>query len=427
MHIHMPRARYWIQQTTDAEFHKFTSNDDGYFIDSMLDIDLEVEPGDTILVYIQNSGFIGFGKVLIMARHYEMDFHFVKSIGIRLRNGDKGRLHLCEDERIICHVNPRYNFDKWIQEKSNYWAYVINRKRLNEFVKHGETHLGSYSRAQIDYEDIIIMIIRDQRISRFYGLYKVAKPCLRNETKVFTDNNLNRYLVPIKTFHVFAEPIKLQVIDRIRSQATGLKNSDNFRRRHMVEEMTFSLVHKDVLKLVSEILEEELRIEQVQEMDTDELMAAYSDDESVTTSEYEDDTANTPDGESDDEESDEEVNNGKIPVMITPCNNFVLPDVHPEKYLMDHLIECNSCVITDNNKFCVSAIFDKAVVEIVDVIEGNNAYYHLPLEDYWAMKGHEPLAPRSKYFIRAAHVLDASDLYYDCFLLTWTCTGDDEG
>lgn len=424
------RVHYWIQQYTDQEFEQFVQNSDGYFIDSLLDIDLEVEVNDVIIVYIQNSGFIGYGRVQSMGRYYEIDFHFTKAIDIKMETKEEKRLYPCDDEDIICHIDPHYNFIKWVQEKVNYWVYVINQKRLDEFVQHGETHMGSYTPDHIYYDDIIIMITREQKVTRFHGLYKAAKPCQKRNIKVFSDNNLNRYIVPLKTSHIFDEPIKIGVVDRIDSEASGLRNSDNFRRRHMAGDMTFSLVHKDAAKLVSKLLETEIENFQkkkpVSPPPSDDSESSEEDPEEEPTDDAEEESPDDDATENSDAEESEDANPGNIPVMITPCHKFYLPIEEPEKYLMEHLIECNSCVITDNNKFCVSAIFDKATVEIVDVIEDNNAYFHLPLEDYWAMKGHEPIAPTAKYFIRAAHMLNPTDLYYDCFLLTWTETGDEE-
>lgn len=272
--------------------------------------------------------------------------------------------------------NDNWEILKQRLEKLKLELYSFNK---NENIKKGDT--------------IFIYHIKKGTIKNGFISYNIinSEMCDCNE-KVFNDKHLSKFAVEVKESFILQQNTKLKDIEELIQKYCGFKCLDTFKDKFLSKEMTFIKVSSEF----GENLQKKLACLKKDKFTKEDIEDYYHSEpeleiENESASEFASESASKSDNESASESgsesgsesasesvSNEEFENGNIPIMFIPCynfnkkNNFILE-------LCNH-IYCKKCDITNNNKFSFESIINDdnlkfKIKELNDEDEINN-YVH---------------------------------------------------
>ncbi len=339
-----------------------------------------------------------------------------------------------EDESEIdsCEIKPK--------KDTQFWVYTLNKKLWDEYNKSTDASeddgmfISSYENQNLKEGDIVFYYLKDFKKSGFIGISQVCSDQTKNskKIKVFNDKNLNKNVVRIGYLTIFENPVRVDTIfNIIKHDSAGLRSKSSFTSKYLKKIARFEKFNFNGERLLEKLYE----VTSIEETESSELIETpkksiakklkkeniklmdKTESYSESCSEIESCSEVSQNEESQDAEC------GEIPILISPCNEFSWPKNKnsQKKYFIEHFKSCRNCDVTDNNNSRIGAILDSAKIEYYVVKTNRDPYFEIPLEDYFALKRHDPLdAPDNvNSFIRICRIDNGDEIYQNCILLTW--------
>jgi hypothetical protein len=133
-------------------------------------------------------------------------------------------------------------------------------------------------------------------------------------------------------------------------------------------------------------------------------------------------------------ETSSEDENGRIPILVIPCDRLkkrMKYSLKISKHILNHYKFCDECEITNNNRKELSSISDNAEIDTVKIDESTDSAnddvdIHNVIDKYWKSKKHMPkhvlidssrdiLSP----YIRIILIGNFHDFYYGSIIIEW--------
>lgn len=419
-----------------------------HFMEIQMENEIEVDfnhkckKGDIINFYIHNKGIIAQCPVLEVDEKVNFKTFFLQDPIVDHR-WDRRK------QEVLLEFEER---KEWVQEKGIYWVYTMTERCYNEFSNRlsedsGPIFFGLYSHADIQKDDMIIIFVKPDRGSGYFkSIMRVEDNIKENITKqtIFNDPNMNKFIFKIVDIIEFQNNlIYSKVVENVISEKKGLTSLMAFRKKFISNNYQMVMIPFEGYKLAQVIMNEKDGskncVEKIEEkkkavseseekvdfsIDDDSSSESNSDDNYIPKDGIDMESGDSEDSDCEEIEETEEPENGRIPVMITPCKGFKI-SIKDEKDIIvqrmrDHIFECSECDITDNNNRSVINFFDKATIEIRIVKNERDGYFLPPLNDYYRGRKHDPIGATDKVFIRINIIVIPAHIHKSCFLIVWS-------
>lgn len=240
----------------------------------------------------------------------------------------------------------------------SYWGYIIDYKYNNIIDKITDNNVLTYYKNEgvnINIGDTVIIFLNNGKNGKYVkGTCIISSNISKNvdNIEIHRDCHLNNFIIPIKKLNILKNPLKLS---NIKSLDKKTKNNINakFKKNGLLIKLSMPHIGEQILEYIdnSKKYDNEKQVEEV----TDEHIHE----------------------EYDDIDTDDDNDNDLIPIMIVPCKKFILPKKDIISNIINHLLHCKQCDITNNNPIDLSRILKtiskfkiiKNAFDIDDIIE----------------------------------------------------------
>lgn len=309
------------------------------------------------------------------------------------------------------------NNEKIILNKSdNYWIYALGESNVNEFRAYDGPYFVLPNTIFVDYTtfkpgDIIIFVTTHNKTYVFIGFIQIGGKITNNRIKnirIFKDTNLNTNYVSLK-FRLFchndvkiSDTLKAINVEEMKDNKIFISKYIN--KREMMKSIPI-IYGKSIVKYLIQC-----NIPQLEDTKTTTPDISAKSSSSTTTT------------ETNEKEEEEEtiVNNGMIPIIICPCDNYdICNSKNKIQYFINHYKTCQKCNVTNNNDIELGSIIDKCKFDFHNIIDKKHAYIDPPLSCYFGDQQHEPIDFTDRPFMRVVYINNGHDVYDKCIVISW--------
>jgi len=340
---------------------------------------------------------------------------------------------------------------------SNYWIYTLTKDNYDSFLQYKGDDINFSHKNDIVTDDIIMLFLKNNLQNGFVGILKAASNATPSKITIFKNNNLNKFVVKLKTKNIF-DMIKVKdILIFLNYNEVGFKTPATFGSKftkihnnicdisiYGKEIVEYLLSKNQSINLASIVKSTLTSIKNMQKYDTklklnslfknditnyliedseDNLSNSKSFENSESDSEsYNYNSNSKSNSESSSEESEDELEddpNGYIPIMIVPCDDFKIPNLNEDMYIVNHYKTCKKCDVTNNNDKELCSILNHANIEFIEITDEKHAYFDPALEAYYKLKKFEPMGAENHPFVRLVYINNDHDIYNNCLLVTW--------
>jgi hypothetical protein len=326
---------------------------------------------------------------------------------------------------------------------TKFWLYCLTKNNFNNLKKYKGMYISCFLHYEIKKNDILFIYSKEILKNGFAGICRAAENLKLNNknNKIFNDMNMNKYIIKLNYITLFDNIVKINnIIDYIKFDKPGFRSIQSFRSKFVKKSVSMIKIDYQgeiILKKLFELTMEEVentniflkkkKIEIIDEESssynpslynstTDESIRSTttiksSSDSSIKTStkssksSSKDSTIKTTSKSSKiktadiiDEitvtkskelEESSENEDGFIPILIIPCNDFKWKKMS-EKYFIKHYKLCKNCEKTNNNNTDIGYFLNDAKIEIVDIVKEKNLDLTLAMNAYDSLTNYSP-------------------------------------
>jgi hypothetical protein len=327
-------------------------------------------------------------------------------------------------------------------DSNNFWIYNLDQPDYTKIINYNETSDTTFitcqKDVQINIDDIVIVYVKGKQ-GGFYSVGKTGTNCefTNGYHNIFTNKSKNNFSIELSPYSSFEKPIKFSYINNVIKEVTKKTKSIPTNGTTEFHKLDFEIGKKIIETMLLSINDDSSNDDGGNDNNSDNVANSadsnninnedkitktiiqkideLSDPDSDEENEENEDKSNDPDSETEQNESGH-----KIPVMISPCDDFECPENEKElsTYFYNHFLTCSKCDITNNNNTEISRIFTNARYTIFDV-DGEDGEYENMLNSYYNSKKYKIDKKSNKPEIRILKITDDTCLYDGCFLIGW--------
>lgn len=324
---------------------------------------------------------------------------------------------------------------------TNFWLYCLTKNNFNNLKNYKGMYISCFLHYEVKKGDIIFIYSKEVLKNGFAGICRASKNLKLNDNnnKIFNDKNMNNYIIKLNYITLFENIVKINdIINYIKFDKPGFRSTQSFTSKFVKKSVSLIKIDyqgETILKKLFELTTEEdeetnifLKKKKIKIIDkknnsnnstlsgslittkssTDSTIKTStkstsmdstiktsnsnkiktSNSSKIKTNDIIDDITVT--GSFKELEESSENDDGFIPILLIPCNDFKW-DKMSEKYFKKHYKLCKNCEKTNNNNnIDIGYFLDDAEIEIIDVTGEKNIDLTLTMNAYDSLSNYSP-------------------------------------
>ena len=299
-----------------------------------------------------------------------------------------------------------------IRSNNNCWIHVVSRDQWDELSENftdNNLRLGSHIECEIKENDIVLIYVKSNytKNTGFVAIVQTCASIKKNDKKIklYKNHNINKYLTNLETIILLPYIINhIELKDIIGQYNNKYKSFTHFTSSVLILNSPSTFVKLSTLdmgiKFIKYMLERHDKSNKITSDNEiiDNIYTNYDDDDvieendnnkciTIESDDIEDDAIDESDIEEDDIEYNDVKNEGiydneaiisNVPVMMIVCDKLrkVLKRLKLAKNkiqsVMDHYMYCQSCDITNNNRFELLMTYNRININTIKICQNNH-------------------------------------------------------
>lgn len=279
----------------------------------------------------------------------------------------------------------------------SYYVYTLGRSKWNKLIRKSGKEIEVNPKTDtIKEQDNIFFYVREKDMNKFYGWGKAGSSVSKNIYRI----RLSKFEESCNGYEI--DDIFSKVFD---DNTVGFKNARSFKMKFLKENKFIGMLQKKGKKALVEF---KTLINDEEESEEDD-----SGSESDASNEKSNDDSEDGSFDTNDE--------GEIPIMIEPCDDFKISTKKFSKFLK-HMLVCKDCRVLDNGDGNFIASFQdvKPNMTIKNInTEDNYRKYLIPVFDAYERAESFIINSRDNNIIKVYFNEMEDTMHFGCYFIVW--------